>query len=476
MNNKTRRAIAAILATATAIGAAARPSVAQAPLRSVRAAAAMPAAYSGPLCELKGEGADESLIHLREALNADQPDRRAHELDKGRESLVNAIVKDKRDKSSTAWYTVAQIYLYQGDVVGADSALRHVQEISPKCAQPLEALRYMIWAPLINAGADFAKAGANDSALALFQEAAAIYPEKPQAALSAGVILANGGQTDSAIVYFERAAAAAERANLVEERNQATRNLAAMLQRAERHQEAAAALERYLEWQPDDEEVKRGLAFSYRALGRTDEARALEGQLGAAPTATSEDALHAAVNLYQEHKYAEAAEAFERVRAAAPYSREALLGLAASYQELNDGPKLVEAAGKLVEREPLSVDALRLLGVGYQLTKQSDQAVETAKRLVGMVTSVAVQRFTASADSATFTATATGRAAETIAGKPIPPAATALVFEFVDSQGNVVFAEDVQIPPLKPNEAFLLTVQGHGKGIVAWRYRRKMSP
>jgi tetratricopeptide (TPR) repeat protein len=436
----------------------------------------MPTAYHGPLCQLKGRGVDEALVHLRGALAGGQSDIRAHELDKGKQNLLDAILRKRQDESSTAWYTLAQIYLYQGDLVGADSALRHAQAISPKCAQPVEALRYMIWAPLINAGAEFAKGGANDSALALFRQAAAIYPEKPQAMMSAGVVLANGGHTDSAIVYFGQAAAVAEREGLAEERNQATRNFAVMLQRAERHQEAAAALERYLGWQAGDEEAKRALAFSYRALGRNDEAQALDGQLATSPSATPEDAMRTGINLYGEKKYAEAAQAFERARAASPHGRDALLGLAASYQELSDGPRLIEAAGKLVELEPLSADALRLLGVGYQLTKQRDQAIEAAKRLVGMTTSVAIHQFMASADSATLTVTATGRAAETAAGKRIPPAATALVFEFVDSLGNVVASEDALIPALEPDETFPLTVQAHGKGIVAWRYRRKPSP
>jgi tetratricopeptide (TPR) repeat protein len=475
MTNKHRRATAALL-VATGLGAAAGPAVAQAPLLSSRAAAAMPAAYSGPLCQLKGRGADEAIVHLREALATGQADARARELAKGKETLLDAILRKQQDQSSTAWYTLAQIYLYQGDLGGADSALRHAQAISPKCAQPLEALRYMIWAPLINAGAEFAKGGANDSALALFQQAAAIYPEKPQALLSAGVILANGGQTDSAIVYFGRAAAAAERDSLAEERNQATRNLAVMLQRAERHQEAAAALERYLGWQADDEEAKRALAFSYRALGRNDEAAALESRLKTSLSATTEDAIRAGLNFYGEKKYAEAAQAFERARSASPHSRDVLLGLAASYQELSDGPRLVETAGRLVELEPLSADALRLLGVGFQLTKQPDQALEAAKRLVGLVTSVAVHQFTTSSDSATLTATTTGRAAETAAGKRIPPVATALVFDFIDSTGNVVASQDVEIPALGPDVTSPLTVHGYGKGIVAWRYRRKTSP
>ncbi|MGH7515488.1 MAG: tetratricopeptide repeat protein [Gemmatimonadales bacterium] len=463
-----------MLAAAVALGAAVGPVAAQMPLRSDRAIAAMPAAYSEPACQLKGKHykITEAQTHLHVALAADKADQRARELDKGKHNLNEAIA-ETQDKSSAAWYTLAQIYLYQGDVVGADSALRHTEAISPECAAPVEALRYSIWVPLVNAGAEFSKAGANDSALALFQQAAAVFPEKPQPMLSAGVVFANGGQTDSAIVWFERAAAVAERGDFTEERNRATYNLAAMLQRAERHQEAAAALEKYLTWFPEDENAKRALAVSYRATGRTEEARALEGQVGASDDATPEDAMRIAINLYEEKRYTEAAEAFERARAASPYSRDAVFGLAACYDALDDGPKVVETARQLLEIEPLSADALRLLGAGYKLTKQPDQAMEAAKQLVGLVTGVAIEQFTISADSATLTATGTGRAAETVTGKRVPPAATELVFEFVDSTSHVVASEEVLVPALKRDETAPIVAHGQGKGIVGWRYRRK---
>jgi tetratricopeptide (TPR) repeat protein len=469
------RALALALAAAAEL-ASAQLATAQAPLRSSRAANAMPAHYSEPFCQLRGNHykTTDAITGLHEALLADKPETRARKLEEGRDRVLDAIAHDNQGKSSVAWYTLAQIYLYQGDVMGADSALRHTQEIVPKCAQPIEALRYTLWAPLVNAGAEFSKAGAPDSALALFREAAAIYPEKPEPLMSAGVVFANGGQTDSAIVYFERAAAAAERAGMTEERNQATHNLAAMLQRAERHQEAASALEKYLAWVPGDADAKRALAGSYRALGRKDDAKALDGELGTRDTAaTAEDVMRTAVNFYEDKKYAEAAQAFERALAAAPYSRDAIFGLAACYQALEDGAKLLQAAQKLVAIEPLNPDALSLLASGYRRAKQPDQAVETAKQLVGLQASLAVQSFTTTADSATLTATATGRAAETARGKAVPPGAVVLVFEFVDSAGKVAASEEATIPALKPKETSALTVHARGKAVVAWRYRRK---
>lgn len=471
------RSVGRATLAATVMIAAGTPAVAQIALRSERAAAAMPERYSDPLCRLEGQHykTSDAQARLHEALATSDPDRRARALEQGRESQLEGILKDRQNKSSTAWYTLAQIYLYQGDLVGADSALRYTQAVSPKCAESIEALRTRLWVPLITAAAQFARSGAADSGLALFQQAAAIFPEKPQGMLNAGVLFANRGETDSAISWFERAAAAAARGDFPQERNQATYNLAAMLQRAERHAEAAAALEKYLTWVPDDENAKRALAASYRATGRTEKARALEGQVGASDDATSEDAIRVAVNLYEEKRYAQAVEAFERVRAASPHNRDALLGLAACYQALANGPKLVESARGLLELEPLSADALRLLGAGYKLTKQPERAVEVAQQLVGLVTAVAVDQFTTSADSAMLTGTALGRAGETVAGRPVAPAAMELVVEFIAVTGGVVASEVVLVPALRPGATASIVAQGHGKGIVAWRYRRKVA-
>jgi tetratricopeptide (TPR) repeat protein len=471
-------------------------ALAQDPPPSDRAIKAMPAAYSDPLCELKGTHwkTTAGTTNLKSALEATDPAKRAKELDKGKAILLEGIEKNKQDKSSTAWFNLARVYLYQGDLGGADSALARAQAISPKCAGMIEGLRYTVWLPLINAGADFAKAGTNDSALALLRQAATIYPERPQAALGAGAILANSGKSDSAIPYFQKAAEVAERENLTAERDQATFNLAAVLQQANRHQEAITALEKYPKWKPDDADAKRALAVSYQLTGQTAKAQALNAEVvakgGGSTHSSSEsaaagggvnpagavaanDAMRLAIGYYSAKNWAEAAKAFEKAVALAPYSRDATYGLASSYLALNDGPKLVSAAQKLMAIEPMNADALALLGNGYRTTHQNNEALEVAKQLFALPANVSVDKFTLAADSATLSGVATGRAAQTAEGKPIPPLATALIFEFVSAQGNVLATEGVEIPALKKDETSNFAVRATGKGIVGWRYKRK---
>ena len=133
--------------------------------------------------------------------------------------------------------------------------------------------------------------------------------------LNAGVIFANADQTDSAIVYFQKASEIAEQTNAVEDRNLATRNWGALLQRTGRHKEAVPVLEKYVGWVPKDVDVKRALASSYRATGQNDKAKVIENEVGAAlPRGRGQAAgcaagrkMSAAIALYNEKKYAEAA-------------------------------------------------------------------------------------------------------------------------------------------------------------------------
>ena len=275
------------------------------------------------------------------------------------------------------------------------------------------------------------------------------------------------------------AADIAERTNAVEDRNTATRNLGAMYQRANRHQEAIPVLEKYLTWVPNDVEVKRALATSYRAAGQTDKAQAIEKEVGAppaaegqAPASQSAGAMNTAIQLYNAKKYGEAAKAFEQVVAAEPYNRDALYGLANSYLGLKNGPKLIEAATKLAAIEPLNDEVLRMLATGQRMAKKEALANKTALQVLSMPVTVTIKQFAPTATGATISGTATGREVETGQRKAPPAKPTTLVFEFLDAKGAPLANQEVQIPALKPGESQPVEAKADAAGIVAWRYKK----
>ena len=458
------------------------PLVGQTPVND-RVVKGMPSRFTPPTCDIKAGHfrVQSGATYLKTGIETEVPENQTRALNNGKKVLLEALQQNKQEKNPALWYYLGRIYLQQGDIVGADSALTRAETMLPACKKDISDVRYPAWVPLVNAGISFNKAEKNDSALALYRQASTIYRDKPLAFLNSGVIFANANQADSAVFYFQKASQIAEQTNAVEDRNAATRNWGALLQRAGRHQEAIPVLEKYVAWAPKDVEVKRALASSYRAAGQTDKAKAIDDEVGvAAPAAgqpsaaagASADAMSAAVTLYNGKKYGEAAAAFEKVLATEPNNRDALYGLANAYVGIKS-PKLADAAARLVAIEPVNEEAVRLLANGQRMAKKETLANKTAVRLLGMPTSIKVSQFAPTAAGASITATATGREGETAQGKPLVATPLVLVFEFLDAKGAVVGNQEVQVPALKAGETHPIEVEAQGQGIAAWRYKQK---
>ena len=470
---KTRILSAAIL-LASFRGA---PVLAQTDIND-RVVKAMPSRYTPPNCGLKAGHfkVQSGATYLKTGIETPVPENRARALASGKKVLLEALEQNKQEQNPALWFYLGRISLQQGDIVGADTAMTRAEALAPACKKDISNARYLGWVPLVNAGITFTKEEKNDSALALYRQANTIYRDKPLAFLNAGVIFANANQADSAIFYFQRASEVAEQTNSVEDRNLATRNWGALLQRGGRHQEAVPVLEKYVGWMPKDVEVKRALALSYRATGQNDKAKVIEQEVGAAPEGAAAAAgagaqMNAAITLYNEKKYGEASTAFEEVLTTQPYNRDALYGLANAYIGLKSS-KLADAAARLVAIEPLNDDAVRMLANGLRLAKKEAQANKTAIQLISTPTTVKVTQFAPASDAASITGTATGRQAETAQGKPVPPKPYALVFEFLDDKGAVLANQEFQVPALKPGESHPISVTAQGAGITAWRYKQ----
>jgi tetratricopeptide (TPR) repeat protein len=355
--------------------------------------------------------------------------------------------------------------------------------LAPDCAKDIAGYRQNAWAALVKAGSKFEEEKNVDSALALYRQAGAIYRGSPIAYYQTAALLNDKGQTDSAAYYFGQAAAVAANATDttdIKYRNRSAFNQGALLLNGKKYDQASVVFEQYLKWVPSDVEAKRGLAAAYRGLGKVEQAQALEKELvaaggapGAPGTAGAPDLMAAGVNAYNDKKYAEAAAAFEKLVAAEPYNRDALSNLSNTYLALKDGPKLAATAGRLVAIEPLSENALKLKGEGYKQSAKVDDAVKTAEMVLALPADVKASDFTTTSADATLTLAATGRAAQTPAGKPIAPAAVPIVVEFLSATGGVVASQDAQIPQLNAGASQEVKVTAQGSGISAWRYKRK---
>ncbi|HEX6106468.1 MAG TPA: tetratricopeptide repeat protein [Gemmatimonadales bacterium] len=478
--NKTASALLLLALAATATAEAQQ-------VISERVAKSMPTRYQPPSCELKSNHfkVSSGATYLKTGIETDIPENQQRVLESGRKVLLESIQQNGQAENPAAWYYLGRIYLQQGDLAGADSALTRAAKGAPQCAQDIQGYRQNGWAALMRAGNDFDEQKNADSALTMYRQAATLFPGSPLSHYFIAKVLNDKGQTDSAAIYYGRAAAAgADSKDTTEQqvRNRSAFNEGAIYLNSKQFPQAVAAFERYLSWQPNDVEAKRGLAAAYRGTGKTDKAQALEQELvasgaaganGQAGGAGAQDLMSVGVNLYNDKKYAEAAQAFEQVVTAEPRNRDALYNLANTYLAMKDGAKLLATAERLAAIEPLNETTLKLVGEGYKQTSKVDEAVKTAEKVLALPADIRVSDFTPTGNGATWTATATGRSAQTATGKAIPPAAVAITVEFLDANGGVVATQDAQVPALEPNATHDLSVQGQGNGIVAWRYKQK---
>jgi hypothetical protein len=462
-------------------------ATAQQPVLNDRVAKSMPNQYQPASCGIKPNHfkVGSAAGYLKSAIETDVPESKVRILGQGQKVLLEAIQQNGQAKNPAAWYYLGRIYLAQGDLYGGDSALTKAEQLAPTCAKDIAGYRRNAWVALVKAGNKFEEDKNVDSALVLYRQAGTVYRGSPITFYQTAAILNDKGQPDSAAYYFGQAAAVAADATDTTEvkyRNRSAFNQGALLLNAKKYDQAAVVFEQYLKWVPNDNEAKRGLATAYRGQGKTEQAQAIEKELvaaGAAPGAgggassASQDLMTAGVNAYNDKRYPDAAAAFEKLAAAEPYNRDALSNLSNAYLAMKDGKKLADVAARLVAIEPLSENAIKLQGEGYKQSARVDDAVKMAEQVLALSADVKASDFTATGSGASLTLSATGRAAQTPSGKPIPAAPVPIVVEFLNGTGTVVASQDAQIPQLAVGSSQDVKVEAKGSGITAWRYKRK---
>ena len=421
--------------------------------------------------------ASSGRTYLSSAIGTDIEGNRSRLLEDGRKVLTEAITQNDQAQSAGAWFYLGRIYLHQGDIAGADSALNRAATLAPDCAEQVARLRRGAWIALVNPGIDYLEAEKTDSAAALFRAANTVYRAEPNAYVYLAGIAYDAEDMPTALAYFDSALAVPADSKSAAARDQAMFNKAVVLLRMERAPEALPVLQEFIALHPDDVNATRALMNAYVATGQRDSSEAVAKRLEAMGeaverTAVVEDSpFNRAVAAYNAQQWAEAIAAAEEAVAAAPLSHDALYMLARSNFELKKGPEVVKWASQLLAMDPMNENALIMLGRGYNLTGASDKAVETRLRLNRMPFGISRATLTSTDSGATFTATATGRKATNESAAAIPPAPKTLVIELLDAGGTVVATAQAEVPALADGATHEISATGQGAGIVAWRYR-----
>ena len=222
---------------------------AQQPVLNDRVAKSMPATYMPAQCKIKpGHFKVASAAgYLKAAIETDVPESKTRILGQGEKVDLEAIQQNSQEKNPAAWYYLGRIYLQQGNLYPADTALTKAEQLAPDCAQDIAGYRRSAWVALVKAGTKFEEDKNADSALVMYRQAGAIYRGSPIAFYQTAAILNDKGQTDSAAYYFGQAAAVVSTDTTdIKVRDRSTFNQGALLLNGKKYDQAAVVFEQYL--------------------------------------------------------------------------------------------------------------------------------------------------------------------------------------------------------------------------------------
>jgi tetratricopeptide (TPR) repeat protein len=395
-----------------------------------------------------------------------------------RSASLDAIKSNPQ--SAAAWYYLGRSSLMLGDLRGADTAFTQLQKLSPDCAEEIKAFRQKAWLTLVTPSTKYLQNKQYDSALFVLRDANIIAQYYPQAYYNLAAAFANmkPPQYDSAIFYFKLSAdkSAADSIQFAVMLKGSIQNSAYLYQAMKDYPNAVTYFRRYLKMLPadsSDNDAKRSLAVSLRAMGNTAEANALEDQFAAAGTLSNNELAVLGVRKFRENDYAGAADAFKKILITNPYDHDALSNMANCYLALKDPKNLLDASQRILAVDPLGRNNLKLLANSFQLAADTNHWLDVVTMLQAMTTEVTVTSFAPGKDGARFVGTALGSEGRNANDKVIPPTPLTLVFDFYDAKGAVVTSQEVLVPALAAGAKQEIAVDATGAGIISWKYRKK---
>ena len=484
-------------------------------------AAAQSSRWVAPKCDIKAGHhlVNSGVLYLKNATDTRFEDQRQKDLRDAIRVLNQAITANGQDKNPAAWYYLGRYYILQQDMAGADTAFSRALTLKPDCKDDIDGWRRAMWVPMLNAGIAAWQANNVDSAIKAFRAANAINQTDPQGFKYLASLLYQSGQQDSAIVYFRRTAEIAGKdPKYAQDRKDALYNLGRIQHSMQRYPEAEASYREYLSLYPNDAEILASLGSVYMQTGKRDSAFSIYRQIvsradsvgalplfragveifqGAPPepdtaaAATScrtearavrpaltparirvrcdsvKTRMMADFNTVARDAYRLSSQAFEAGVRLNPYYRDALFNLVNTYLVLNDSAKMLPVAQKLVTVDPMNRQSLRLLAFAHQRMGNIDSTLSYLRLADStLVADISITLFETDSAGAQMKGIV-----QNLRTTPTPP--LQLEFQFLNTKGDVVTTQTVDIATVAPQQSQGFELKATGAGIAAWRYRKK---
>ncbi len=420
-----------------------------------------------------------AVLYIQNATGTEDTLKRREALEGARRSLTEAIQGGLAGDPS-AWYFMGIYYALTGDGEGADSAFDKTEAAMPSCKEDISQYRQIVWARVANQGIEGMRNNDYERAKERFRLANELYQGDPTASFYLGTIFATEDNADSALHYYKLAAriGAGDTAH-AEIHEKSVQNVARIYEVLEQWDSAATWFAEYRKVRPDDPEGLTGHARSLLAAGDTTDAIQLyDSILAQADMIDPLDLFRVGVSLFRTDNAGLAAKAFELGLQRNPYYRNGLFNLVNAYFQLAQDAqgkqlpdsvrvyafRMLPAAHRLRGVDPQNQQVVRLIAAAHQLLGNDDSTDVWLRRANQMTFQVEVQVGREAAGGYEVVGTISNLRSQ---ATNVP----AIIFEFLNSEGQVVASETISAQTIEPNGIKQFQLTPSGEGIVAWRYK-----
>ena len=371
------------------------------------------------------------------------------------------------------YFLAGQAHARLGEYEEADEMFAEAQRIYPAYELDAEPEREAAWAEVFNAGGEAYAAGDLERTIEAWGQAVVIYDLRPEAHRNLASLLTREGRYEEAIRAYQGGLAGLEKlpatrvleAEEIERREEQKigmeESLAPLLLITERFAEAEVLLRRQLERDPADTRVQGDLATALMSQGRAEESAAIYAALLSEAELEASELFNLGIALFRSSDFTAAGEAFERLTRLQPLSRDAWFNYANSLFAAAEWESLTQVGDRLIELDPLGENAGLITARAHLESGDREAALRTLERTESALVYLEGLLMRPSDAETSVQGRVIGNVAE--AGTPVR-----LRFTFYGDDGELgAEAVTVSAPPSEESATFEVSF---GSRATAYRY------
>ncbi len=367
-----------------------------------------------------------------------------------------------------AWRLAGVAAIGAGEYVQADKFLDKAEELRPIYALETEGIREQAWLKLYQEAAPLVNQNEYEKAAAIFENANAIYDQRPEVMITLGQIYAQLGQYDKSIENLDKASALIssdktaemDSATVAQWKEQAADipiTKATVLAQAGRFEDAVGLYRDLVAKDPDNVALSRNLAAILLQMGNKEEAFQVYDRLLSRPDLASGDMYNIGVGFYQGEDYTRAAAAFEKAATKSVKDRDAIEMWTRSLQIDSAYAKVAEPAQRWIALDPYNQNGYLIMAQAVNHEGDGAKASELVSKIESLKVLVNDLQLQDIQDGAQVSGSVMNKALD-------PGTNVTLHFTFYDDAGNAVGTEDKSVSVGAADSSTSFQLQGTTTG------------